>query len=115
MMLYSTVSNIGFQRILCNFEPRYVLPDRKTITNHYIPAMHENESKVTKSMQQDLVYFLLTTDAWTSRANHSHVTHTVHYIGENWKLCCHVLDTCEITAEHSDENLAGELHESLLR
>ena len=43
------------------------------------------------------------------------MTHTAHYIDENWKLCCHVLDTSEITAEHSAENLADELQESLLR
>ena len=60
-----------------------MLTDRKAITNHYIPEIHENvKSKVKNSMQQGLLYFLLTTNGWTSRANHSYVTHTAHYLDE---------------------------------
>ena len=116
MMPFSTVSNVGFQRMLRTFEPRYVLLDRKTITNHYMPEIHEKVKRsMKKTMQQGLTYFSLTTDAWTSRANHSYVTHTVHYIDEHWKLCSRVLDTCEITTEHSAANLADELQNTLLK
>ena len=102
MMPFSTVSNVGFQKILHTFEPRYVLPDRKTITQHYMPEIYEQvKSNVTEAMKRDLVYFSLTTDAWTSRANHSYITHTVHHINELWDLCCHVLDTTEITRAYS--------------
>ena len=66
-------------------------------------------------MQQGLTYFSLTKDALTSRASHSYVTHTVHYIDEHWKLCCHVLDICEIITEHSAVNLANKLQNSLLK
>ena len=81
-----------------------------------MPEIHEKvKSKMTEAMQRGLTYFSLTTDAWTSRANHSYVTHTVHYIDEHWKLRCHVLDTCEIVTEHSAVNLAIELQDSLLK
>jgi len=92
------------------------LLDRKIITNHCMPEIHEKvKYKMTETMQRGLTYFSLTTDAWTSRANHSYVTHTVHYIDEHWKLCSHVLDTCEITTEHSAANLADELQNTLLK
>jgi len=92
MMPFSTVCNVGFQKMLRTFEPRYVLPDRKTTTNHYMPEIHEKvKNKMAEDMQQDLTYFCLTTGAWISRANG---THAVHYIDQPWKLRCHVLDTC---------------------
>ena len=50
-----------------------------------------------------------------SKANHSYITHTVHYINEAWELCCYLLDTTEITTEHTAINLADELQESLTR
>ena len=59
--------------------------------------------------------FSLSNDALTSRANHSYVTHIVHYIDEHWKLRCHVLDTCETMTDHSAVNLADELQDSLLK
>ena len=62
-----------------------------------------------------MLFPCLTTDAWTSKANHSCIIHTVHYINEVWELCCHLLDTTEITTEHTAINLVDELQESLTR
>ena len=77
-MPFSTVSNVGFQKMLHTFEPRYVLPDGKTITQHYMPEIHEQvKSSVTEAMKRGLVYFSLTTDTWMFRANHSYIMHTV--------------------------------------
>ena len=81
-----------------------------------MPEIYDQvKSNVTKAMKRGLVYFFLTTDTWTSRVNHSYITHTVHYINELWDLRCHVLDTTEITTEHMAVNLAEELQESLTR
>ena len=77
MMPFSTVSNVGFQKMLHAFEPQYVLPDRKTITQHYMPEIYE-QVKSNQSNEMSLVHFSLTRDARTSRANHSYITHTVH-------------------------------------
>ena len=98
------------------FEPRYVPPDRKTITQHYIPGMYKRErTKIMNAMAQGVEYYASTTDAWTSRATESYVTHTVHYINKIWKLCSHLLETAELQEEHSAINLADELTETLSR
>jgi len=39
----------------------------------------------------------------------------VHYINEKWNLCSNVLDTTEITTEHTAVNLSVELKESLAK
>ena len=114
MMPFSTVSNKGFKDMLHTFEPRYILPDRKTITQRYMPEMYQKEkAKITKAMEEGLLFFSITTDGWTSRANHSYITHTIHYINESWELCSHLLDTAELSSEHTGVNLASELEESL--
>jgi len=64
-------------------------------------------------MARGLKKFSLTTDGWTSWANHSYITHTVHYIDEAWNLQAHLLDTAEMSVEHAGINLADELQEAL--
>jgi len=67
MMPLSTVNNVGFQKMLNTFEPRYVLPDRKAITHHYMPEMYSQvKTKVNEGMKRGVLYFSLTTDVWTS-------------------------------------------------
>ena len=39
----------------------------------------------------------------------------MHYINEKWNLCSNVLDTTEITTEHTAVNLSVELKESLAK
>ena len=116
MLPISIVNNIGFRAMLHTFEPKYVLPDRKTFCQHYIPEMYEDErTKIVKAMEHGLKYFPLTSDGWTSRANHSYITHTVHYIDELWNLQAHLLDTAEMPLEHTGMNLADELKDTLAR
>ena len=45
MMPFSAVSNKGFQNMLHAFEPRYVLPDRKTIYHTALYARYVPERK----------------------------------------------------------------------
>ena len=59
---FSTVNSEGFKNMLRAFEPRYVPPDRKTITQHYIPGMYERErTKIMNAMAQGVEYYALTT------------------------------------------------------
>ena len=116
MLPISIVNNVGFQAMLRTFEPRYVVPDRKTFSQNYIPEIYQSEkARIAAAMARGLKNFSLTTDGWTSRANHSYITHTVHYIDELWNLQAHLLDTAEMPLEHTGVNLADELKDSLAR
>ena len=60
MMPFRTVNNEGFQKMLHTFEPRYVLPDRKTLTQHYMPEMYEREKeKIMDVMGKGVQYFAM--------------------------------------------------------
>ena len=49
----------------------------------------------------------LTTDLWTSAANHGYITLTSHYINKNWELKNHVLVTRELNDKHTGVNIAN--------
>ena len=80
-----SVNDPGF-RFTCmlrTFEPRYMLPDtcRKTLSTHYMVQLYEHEkSKIVDQIGTGMNHFAITTDAWSSRAGHSYITCTVHYI-----------------------------------
>ena len=46
MLLIDTVNDSGFRSMLKEFEPRYQVPDRKTIACNYLPAMYEEQKKL---------------------------------------------------------------------
>jgi len=116
MLPISIVNNVGFRAMLHTFEPRYVVPDRKTFSQNYIPEIYQSEkARIAAAMARGLKNFSLTTDGWTSRANHSYITHTIHYIDELWNLQAHLLDTAEMPSEHTGINLADELRDSLVK
>ena len=64
-------------------------------------------------MSSGLKYSALTTDYWTSRAQHSYMSLTVHYICDEWNLESHMLESGEITAKHTAVNLSNYLENCL--
>ena len=51
----------------------------------------------------------LTTDAWTSLAEHSYITGTCHVINDDIILCSFVLETIEVKESHTSINLLEQL------
>ena len=97
--------------ILHTFDPTFVLPDTKTFMQQYLPESYESErTRIANAMKCGLKYFPLTTDGWTSRANHNYIA---HYIGDKWNLQSHLLDTGEMSMDHTAMNLADKLQDSL--
>jgi len=111
-----TVNDPGFRSMLKVFEPRYTIPDRTTFSRHYLPSLYQKQKAIiSEQMASGLKDFAITTDCWTSRAHHSFMSLTVHYISIEWKLQSHLLETGEITVEHTAINLSSYLEECLER
>ena len=104
-----TVNDKGFSHLLISFEPRYTPPDRKTITNHYLSELYLHEKEKIEKQMEHALYFAVTTDGWTSRANHSYLSLIVHYIDDEWTLQSHLLETHQFAQAHTGDNLASEL------
>jgi len=86
------VNDTRFQNMLKVFEPRYTPPDRTRFSRNYLPSLYQKEkAKVSKQITSALKYFALTTNCWTSRAQHNFMSLTVHYICDQWNIQSHNL------------------------
>ena len=91
-----------------------MLPDRKHLCNIIYPSWTKCErTSIANTMKCGLKYFSLTTDGWTSHDNHSYIAHTVHYTDDKCNLQSHLLDTAELSMDHTAMNLGDELQDSL--
>ena len=52
--------------MLKQFEPRYIPPDRKTVSNKYLPEMFQTEKDRVQKLLESAIFFACTTDLWTS-------------------------------------------------
>jgi hypothetical protein len=113
MQPLDTVDDKGFRNLIRTFEPRYDPPSRKTLTTKYLPQMYEGEKARIKRELSGIKSFSLTTDIWTSRANHAYTGLTVHFIDDQFDLQHYLLETKEFPDSHTSLNIARELTDIL--
>ena len=109
MQPYQTVNDPGFQHLLHSFDQRYHPPDRKTLSNNYIPKLYDREKECMRNALTSVNSFALTTDIWTSRHNQAYTGLTVHYIDDCYHLQSHLLETIEFPESHTGINISEEL------
>ena len=54
-----------------------------------------------------------TTDMWPSYTTESYLSYTVHFVGEDWKLESRCLQAFYLPEDHTGENIAVALRETL--
>ena len=113
MQPLDTVDDLGFRHLIQSFEPRYAPPTRKTISSKYLPQMFEGEKAKIKDDLSGVRSFSLTTDIWTSRANHAYTGLTIHFVDREFELQHYLLETREFPESHTALNIADELTEIL--
>ena len=87
------------------FDPKYNMPCPSTLrTNVLIPMFDETKNAIKRILDpiNDIAF---TTDAWSSRNNHSYITVTAHAVDSNCNLHAVVLKTFEMVNRHTSENL----------
>ena len=68
-------------------EPQYTSPDRTTFGRYYLTELYAKErEKICKQTSDGLQWYAVTCDGWSSRANHSYLSVTLHYITNEWEL-----------------------------
>ena len=103
---FDTVNGAGFQKLV----HRYKLTDRKTISTMYMPRIYKSKREVIQQeLRNSCKEFSFTTDMWSSRATHSYVSFTLHYINEDYQLKHYLLETKEFTESHAGDNIAEEI------
>ena len=107
------VDDLGFRHLIQSFEPQYDPLTRKTMSTKYLPQMSEGKKEKVKHSLLDVQSFSLTTNIWTSRANHTYTGLTIHFVDFEFELQHCPLETREFHDSHTASNLADELTEIL--
>jgi len=68
---------------------------------------------IHEELQNTCKKISFTTDMWTSRATHTYVSFTLHYINEQYELKHYLLETKEFTEAHTANNIAEEMRNIL--
>ncbi|XP_071786524.1 E3 SUMO-protein ligase ZBED1-like [Asterias amurensis] len=109
-----TVEEPGFIRMLQKFDPRYVVPSRKTISTSVIPKMYEDlRTNTIAPFVETSEFFSLTTDLWTARNMSQFLGVTFHAISPSWELKSYTLENMECPPPHDADSIGSTLEKVL--
>lgn len=91
-------------------EPGYTIPKRETIMHALDANYVETKAKVLELVQNSAAVSF-TTDMWSSLRMEAYMTVTAHFITEDWRLECLVLETKHMEETHTAANIAKRLSE----
>jgi len=112
MLPFDTVNSPGFQHLVNTFEPRYKPLDRKTIAKHYMVNLYEQEKTRVQQQLNNVEWYGITTDMWTSHAKHAYCVVTVHFIVE-FKLQSFLISVHKFPDSHTTESTVQEIKGAL--
>ncbi|CAH1113561.1 unnamed protein product [Psylliodes chrysocephalus] len=77
---FSIISDCGFQKLVNELEPSYVLPSRPTFSKSLIPAKYDEKCEKLKKLLETAEHIMLSTDGWTSMNMEGYKAVTAHFI-----------------------------------
>jgi BED zinc finger len=108
---WSVAESPYFQRMLASLSSIVSIPSRSTITTKLIELQLQIQEAIKLLVVG--VFVACTTDAWTSVANITYCSLTLHFITSSWQLVCLSLDCCSFPGSHTRERVAAKLNELL--
>ncbi|KAK6168667.1 hypothetical protein SNE40_019858 [Patella caerulea] len=98
--------------MLKTFDSRYNLPGRKYFSTA-IPKLYQTVRDQVMEEVSEATYFAGTTDLWSSRTMGPYMSYTAHFIDRDWNLAPKHLQTVFFPDDHTGENLAAGLKDTL--
>ena len=92
--LFNIVKRTGFKRLMNVLEPRYTLPSDKYFSDTLLPEMYTKVKEKITALLSPLKHVSVTTDLWSSIAQDSYLSITLHFIGADYQYqqaCLHAL------------------------
>ncbi|XP_051958615.1 E3 SUMO-protein ligase ZBED1-like [Xyrauchen texanus] len=101
----SMVDGAGFQQMIAQFNPDYILPSR----THFTHLMEQKYSttflKVKQILKEVNSSITLTSDVWTSRATEAYLGVSCHFITKDWQMKTLNLATLPLEERHTAANI----------
>ncbi|XP_025422227.1 zinc finger BED domain-containing protein 1-like [Sipha flava] len=108
----SLVENSGFLEYSKKLQPLFKVPSRKTLTTKLLPNEYNKIVIKIKNMLENVAYFSITTDIWTSDNNIPYLTVTCHFILDT-RLYSPILATRDMRESHTGVNISNLLSDIL--
>ena len=89
-------------------DSRYEIPKRRT-TMQMLPKKYRQVRATVEILLAEAEHISLATDLWTSRATKSDNTLTGHFLTTSWDSRSIVVETFNLTCEHTVQNIASTL------
>ena len=99
--------------MLKRFNPQYEPPSRKYLSGTAIPVIYEQTKSSVATEVRGADFFSATTDFWSSSASQPYLGYTVFFINDDWKLWSKCLQTVFCPEDHTGENLAECVQDTL--
>ncbi|XP_071579091.1 E3 SUMO-protein ligase ZBED1-like [Temnothorax nylanderi] len=107
-MPISFCTSESFLQFMAIVEPNYK-PIKEDALKKMLHALKESIEKSIKAELSKACGVACTSDCWSSAAQESYITMTVHLIDDNWVQKSFTLNTTEMDERHTSENLANKM------
>lgn len=106
------VEKPGFKRLLGTFDSRYEIPSRTYFSRTALPDLYTKVRHDVTGEFKNVRYFSATSDLWSSEVLQPYISYTVHFVKDG-KLRSRCLETKFLPQDHTGENIAESLEETL--
>ncbi|XP_056642824.1 zinc finger BED domain-containing protein 4-like [Diorhabda sublineata] len=110
---FSIVEDSGFNKLIKNLAPGYVLPSRKYLSDTLLTSMYDKCLAELVGKLDSVKSVCITTDNWTSIKNENYIGITVHYIDNQYKLHHNLLECIKFEGQHTALAIAEKLRKTL--
>ena len=115
MLPYDIMDNVSTKKLFEYINPNIKLPSRNTLSRRIIPTQYNKKREELlqkiKSNISDSV--CISFDSWTGYNNHSYLSININIISPNNKIENYILDTVDISSDHTAEGISGEVKDVL--
>lgn len=113
MLPINIVEKPAFKKMLQKFDSQYELPGRTYMSQTAIPQLYNNIKEEVLKEIQDIQFYSVTSDMWSSSNMTPYMSLTIHYVTADWTLNSKCLETRYVPDNHTAETLGENLKSAL--
>lgn len=105
---FSIVEDKGFTELIHFLDPRYNMPNRKTL-KALVKKTYDEKKQVMQKELDEASNVYITTDIWTSINTESFLSITCHFLHNNDEMRTYILHTDKVEGKHTGVTIAEHL------
>jgi len=111
----SLMDNKQFVKLLAVFDDKFKLPTRQYFSNELIVEKYNKFCNSLATKMKCIDYCGITTDCWSSNANHSYMGVTIHFVDDEYKFRSVEVALKYLIESHTSQYLKDQIMEVLTR